>query len=461
MKLLGRSQAGGVAYVALASVVSLAVATPALGARFVITDTPVGKPVPNVTPSEAIADLNADRSANGIPGDLTANTRLNAGCANHVEKYVATRTQFPHTELPSQPGYTPLGAEAASQSDLIGLFTEPVRGRSQPREYMQGGDWWGLTVNPWTGAPLHEAALFDPSSTEAWYAEKGLQACSGTRGTRGFPTPAFYSYPGSGAANVATVEPESEQPFTPATAAGYPTNVPLGPPIILWAEGTSASLVRARLTSAGGEAPIRVVTPTTPAPAPEGPGFERGTTVGGNANYVVPTELKPAIPYELIAEWATAQGAVSTQTVRFTTTSVPNATTFDLWNREVVPPEVRITASWHRPTVTLTPATAGIRVPVVVLVESCRWVYSTANGGDQCYPTRHGLRFRRRLSLGTEVVHLTVPHVHKKTPLSLVLEIPAFRAAGHAGISFTYNFEGESEILTPSPPRGTKLPKVL
>jgi hypothetical protein len=268
--------------------------------------------LPQTTTSQAIAYLNAQRAANGIPGDLTNDAALSQGCEEYANLYKQKPGQYPHEEIEGQPGYTPAGNTAAATSDLGG----------------SPGD-WSQTVNPWAGAPLHLKALFNPAATTTWYGEKHNDwgegsACMGTSGERAFAAPTFFSLPGNGVSDVHPSETASEQPFTPGQAVGIPPGTATGPYIILWPEGTDATLQSASLQGPAGEsAPVRVVTPSTPAPLMPA-GWPIWETIGGD--YVIPVAaLKFATAYVLTATWADSMGAQYVQTVHFTTVASPQA----------------------------------------------------------------------------------------------------------------------------------------
>ena len=267
-----------------------------------------------LTAPEAIAYLDQQREANGIPGDLVEDQYLSEGCEQYTNVYVPKAGQYPHTELPEQPGFTQAGLEAASSSDLS-----------------LANQRWNAVVNPWIGAPLHLSQLFSPSVTSAWYGEhhgrpnpaEVENTCMGTSGERGFAGPTLFSLPGNGSANVPFAEISGEVPYTPAEAVGLTPDTKTGPTIILWPEGTDALLSSATLvTSSGTPAAVRVATPQTPSPA-QPPGFPYVPTIGGyskGASFVIPIQpLASSTSYVLTAIWQPPAGPPLTQTIRFTT----------------------------------------------------------------------------------------------------------------------------------------------
>jgi hypothetical protein len=268
--------------------------------------------VPATSTNQAITYLNAQRLANGIPGDLTDDAQMSQGCEEYANLYKQKPGQYPHEEIESQPGYTPAGNTAAANSDLGG----------SPGH-------WSQTVNPWDEAPLHLSVLFNPAATTAWYGEKHGSwgegsACMGTSGEQMFSTPTFFSLPGNGATDVHPSETASEQPFTPGQAVGIPAGTATGPYIILWPEGTDATLQAASLQGPGrAREPVKLVTPNTLAP-PVPAGWPAWETIGGD--YVIPvTALKFATPYVLTATWADSTGAQYVQTVHFATVASSQA----------------------------------------------------------------------------------------------------------------------------------------
>jgi hypothetical protein len=252
--------------------------------------------LPKISALKAIRLLNRQRAENGIPADLVEEPRLSRGCFERVAKYKELPGQYPHTEIKGQPGYSLLGAEAASVSDLGGSAGE-----------------WSEIASPWASAPLHLRSLFDPASTQVWYGEgpsgrtpSGLGlACMGTGGEkREFPEPTFFSAPGNGNSSVPFSETSAEIPFTPAEAAGLPSGSETGPTVVLYPEGVTALPDRARLTGPGGEfVPTQLVTADTPAPPTHG--YPWGHTVGSDY-VVIPRPLRPSAMYKLEVVWSSA-----------------------------------------------------------------------------------------------------------------------------------------------------------
>jgi hypothetical protein len=257
--------------------------------------------VPLVSTATAVSFLNQQRIENGIAGDLTNDPEMDAGCSNHVNNYQEQIGQYPHEEVPGQPGYSELGNRAAANSDLA--FRS---GEASTDSY-----WWGPTINPWSGAAKHLSALFNPAATTTWYAESlhgvpngapkdkawpwGPAACMGTSGSRAFSSPTFFSYPGGGATNVPYSEYTSEWPSSPQEDVGLPSAFNGGPAVILWAEGIDATLQGATLSAADGT----VISTKLLANEPYG---------GGGAFVVPTTDLRPGTAYTLVAMWIPETG---------------------------------------------------------------------------------------------------------------------------------------------------------
>ncbi len=276
-----------------------------------------------VSSAEAISLLNQARTANGIPGDLSEDAELSQGCSEYLNDYEPAPGQYPHEEISSQPGYTPGGAAAVSQSDLAGRSSE------SNGTYQYGIQWWTGQFDPWSNAPLHLTSLFDPAATMTWYAENHSGACMGTSYyARMFAGPAFFSYPGSGSTNVPIAQTAAEEPWTPQAAAGIPEGQTTGPNVILYPEGLQEPrLLEVTLATAGGQpVPVAVANPASPEPTPNSSNFPTGYTVGEysrGAGFAIPPQpLDANTAFVLTAHWEDEATAIAyTQTVNFTTGS--------------------------------------------------------------------------------------------------------------------------------------------
>jgi hypothetical protein len=231
-----------------------------------------------VGPAAAIAVLNAQRAAHGIPAGITENPAWSDACAKHA-RYVELngRSQTnPHDEDPSLPGYTPEGQTAARSSVLGGVFDESGR-------------------NPYEFAPIHLMQLLGPGLVETGYAPGCMWTWPGY--TRPAPTaPALFTYPGPGT-TIYPAMTAREAPFTPGEKIGIPDGTETGPHLYVFAFGESVRCVRltsANVTGPAGPVDIRSVDNTTDAVGEYLP-------AGG---ILIPTSpLQPSSEYR-----ATAQG---------------------------------------------------------------------------------------------------------------------------------------------------------
>ena len=277
--------------------------------------------LPVVGAAKGLRLLASQREATGLPSDLVENAALSGGCLNHVTMYHPYPGEFPHEEDPAQPGYTPVGALAASMSSLSG----------RPNgNYNVGGD-WTRTTNPWYGASLHEASLMSPEATTAWYGGARSAVCMGTSGTRSFSGPTFFAYPGQDAKGVPTSIVAEENPFTVQQAVGMKNRARVGQAIILWQLRTASLLQSATIVDEKGkQLKTKVVLPSTPIPdTNSNPGYPQTGPISqltGPVSYVVPTvKYKPKTTYTLTARWVDSAGVVRTQTSGFTTGRHPAA----------------------------------------------------------------------------------------------------------------------------------------
>ena len=257
--------------------------------------------------------FSVQREANGIPGGLVENTELSRGCWNHSNLYWDKNGQFPHDEVPGQPGYTELGDRAAQNSNLGG-----------------GRGWWSATTNPWSHAPMHLYDLLAPAVGSAWYGEskrvfgRRQRVCMGTGAPwrEGPDTFTVYSYPGDGATGVIPNYLAGELPFAPGQAVGIPAGTVTGPYILLFPAcgNGSSELQSATLAGPDGPVMVKVVGPDTAAPADRPAGWEHYDTVDSGP-FVIPTApLKPLTQYTLMTNWLWDEDAKAhTETMRFTT----------------------------------------------------------------------------------------------------------------------------------------------
>ncbi len=378
--------------------------------------------LPVVTAPQAITLLNQQRAANGIPGDLVEEPHLSAGCLSWATVYREAKGQYPHEELPSQPGYTTEGNEAASSSDLDG----------EPGSRFTVGALWGPLFNPWSGAALHEASLMDPAITTAWYGASLGAACMGTSGARPFTAAAFYSVPGPGAANVPIAENTGEVPFPPQEAVGLGDEPYLAPAIPLWAEDMPGAKLQAATlaTTTGVTVPTSLVTPETAAP--ESPaGFPSVGTFGGYtaASFVVPrVKFKANTSYVLTATWQTSVGT-ATQTVSFKTAATDLNGQIAAYERVAEKPA----AQTGVPTGTIIPTLHGHRLSIRasgiaigqtirIRIERCR--------SKRCLPKEVQIPWRLAVKLRSPVTTVTFPRLATRFRTVLTVYTPTFTVDG-------------------------------
>jgi len=196
-----------------------------------------------LTGAAAVADLNAQRAANGIPGDLVQRTDWTAACAAH-NRYMDLNHLFDPIEDPSRRGYTKDGAWAGVNSAL-------------------GWGAWTAGHNPFQNAPLGLMPLLSPRLTQLGVSTSHHYVCATTKPGYQRPAPAhpaLYSYPGDGAAGVPFSQWSYGLPVTPGDFVGLPAGFTTGPNILVMADidGT-ARFAGADLTGPGGPVDIRTV----------------------------------------------------------------------------------------------------------------------------------------------------------------------------------------------------------
>ncbi|MEA2137811.1 MAG: hypothetical protein QOG56_961 [Solirubrobacteraceae bacterium] len=206
-----------------------------------------------LTGEGAVAALNAQREANGIPGGIVHVPEWSGWCALH-NAYQRTNRTLTHDESPSAPGYTPEGARAGRSSVL------------------SSDNRWDA-VNPWEDAPIHLHQMLAPrlDAMGIDVAPAGY-TCATTLLSLNRPAPAvdtIYAYPGEGT-RYRFEESAGESPFTPGELVGIPSGTKTGPYLYLSVDGPGLyPLAKARMTEAtlvGPDGPVEVrpVDNTTP-----------------------------------------------------------------------------------------------------------------------------------------------------------------------------------------------------
>jgi hypothetical protein len=208
----------------------------------------------SVSSAQAIAWLNAQRAANGIPAGITENPAWDQGCADHMQ-WVAQNpgAANPHIETPGTPGYTEDGAFAGAHAVLGGAW-------EASSQYP-----WGAT-NPWETAPIHLMQLLGPNLSVSGYAPGCMITWAGYQ--RPAPaSPQLFTYPGNGTNFIYGEEKASEWPFTPAAFVGLPEGGTTGPYLYVLGYGTGGgALTSASLSGPGGPVAVATVDDTTSGP---------------------------------------------------------------------------------------------------------------------------------------------------------------------------------------------------
>jgi hypothetical protein len=209
------------------------------------------------TGQQTIAELNAQRTANGIPAGITEDQTWSTDCARH-DHYMALNHLLTHDEIQGHPGYTTGGAWA-------GLGKHSILSR--------GAGW--TNGNPYETAPLHLDELLAPRLAVTGSADDEGYSCTVTfpGWTRASPSAmTVYTYPGDGGTIYAS-EVAHEQPFTPGDLVGLTQPLKTGPNLIVLVDApgqsplcNAATLSGATLTGPQGQVEVKTVDGTTPTP---------------------------------------------------------------------------------------------------------------------------------------------------------------------------------------------------
>jgi hypothetical protein len=257
------------------------------------------------TASQAIAALNAQRTANGIPGGIVENPDWTKGCANHNAYMAANPDQWsvnPHDEDSSKPGYTPEGQFAARNAVLAS----------------GDGNFDAADKNPWESAPIHLMQLLGPALSSTGYADHpGACMVTWPGYQRSAPEPVVYAYPGDGA-TIYTHEVAYEQPFTPGEFVGLPAGADTGPYIyVLVHSGTMGGrgkITAASLTGPDGAVEVRSVDNST-----ENDKGSLGPYLPAGGMVIPVKPLKPGTTYSASVTFVTFGNATLTKSWSFKT----------------------------------------------------------------------------------------------------------------------------------------------
>ncbi len=199
----------------------------------------------------AVAKLNAQRAAHGIPAGIVHVPEWSGWCDLH-NGYMA-QNGITHEEDSSKPGYTEDGDKAGRKSVLA------------------EGTGWGA-ANPWETAPIHLHQLLAPRLDAMGVADSHGHVCATTLLSRNRPAPAattVYTYPGNGTVHR-TREVAAEGPYTPGELVGIPAGTETGPYLYVSVDGpsfdlfASASIASASLTGPRGPVALKTVDNFTP-----------------------------------------------------------------------------------------------------------------------------------------------------------------------------------------------------
>ena len=254
------------------------------------------------TPDAAVAALNAQRTANGIPGGVTTNAAWSASCAAH-NGYLRANGMLVHEQRPGAPGASADGAWAGVNSVLA----------STP----SGSYPWSR--NPWENAPFHLAQVLQPGLRSVGYDDDGRYACMTTwPGTDDAGLDGVFTYPGPGRTDVPPSQSARELPSTPQQSVGIAATATTGPNLLVFARGLGGSAIRVTAASLTPDVPVRWVDATTPVV---------GTLIPSGAILVPVTPLRPDTDYTASV---TLAGAARTTTHTWSfKTGAPSASLAD------------------------------------------------------------------------------------------------------------------------------------
>jgi hypothetical protein len=228
------------------------------------------------TARRAIAVLNAQRAANGLPAGITENPTWSRGCAMH-DRYMARNNLLTPTEDPTKPAYT-YGGWYAGINAVVS----------------QGTNW--DSGNPYESAPLHLDQLLAPRLVSTGSADLDGYGCTTTFPGWTGPDPAaltVYTYPGNGA-TIYRSEAAHELPETPGQLVGLAATATTGPYLFVFADapGQSSPLNPATLTDATLSGPggrrVRIRTVDGDTRAPIGSGYSTLAPFISPGGFIIP-----------------------------------------------------------------------------------------------------------------------------------------------------------------------------
>jgi hypothetical protein len=256
-----------------------------------------------LTGAAAVAALNAQRAANGIPGDLVERRDWTAACRAH-NRYMELNHVFDPLEDPRNRGYSKDGAWAGTNAVL-------------------GWGTWSPARNPWENAPLGLMPLLSPRLTQLGVSASSHHVCATTRPGYLRPAPAvpsLYSYPGDGASGIPYRQWSYGLPVTPGDFVGLPAGFTTGPHLYVMADvAGDARITGASLVGPEGAVDIRTVDNTV-----DGLGSYMPT--GG---IIIPVAaLQPGAAYRTAVSMTVGGVALSREWTFTTDLADPNAQLF-------------------------------------------------------------------------------------------------------------------------------------
>lgn len=271
-----------------------------------------------VTSEQAVAFLNQQRAANGLPGDLINDPAWADGCAKH-NLYSGKTGDWGHSEDPSSPYYSPEGAAAAGSAVIA-----------------MGQGYTSAGKNPWEWAPIHLYAMLTPMDVRAGYDASHGYACMRVYGEER-PAPAapqLFSYPGPGTTGIYPAETAYEWPYTPQQLVGIREGAITGTNILLFSAGTRRLEAESfSLRGPDGAVAARMVDETTENEVGNGSWFRGGGVIvpeqplAEHATYTVSVKWRnhgfPSAPEYPQQEEAVEEVSYLSQEFSFTTGSMP------------------------------------------------------------------------------------------------------------------------------------------
>jgi hypothetical protein len=220
-------------------------------------------------------------------------------------------------------GIPPVGDDQAFASAWCPAEDNGPSGGEIGRDLSPDASSWSPTSSPWDNAPLHQQDLYNPTYTKVGDVDVDGQACLGAGAPAPEPTtPTFAAFLSDrGPEHVPTTETiYGEGPFAPQQLVGIPLGKPTGGQIILYPEGLGEdpqALSWALTEEAGNEVRNVKLVGDSQAAAAGYPEYLVGVAI------VIPPPLRANTKYGLTVEWE-GSGILATQTLTFTTGPAQN-----------------------------------------------------------------------------------------------------------------------------------------